>query len=262
MKKSIVAVLGCSMLCMFGCSDNRNDDCESCDKATAGKEEKSTEKCTSKRCGLGSAIGSAVLGSKMSAMAMNGNRLFMAIEAESIGKNSSLWPHLTEEDGLTQDPDEVQGNIYATSTDYFRKLFDIDKQTSSSWNTWVDKERLFTLWGFGVPAATPGTLKSENVAWTVAAGLSSSIEGAIPVLVSCNVDTSNFAVSGVNDMSKRDEKIKLFDVPPFGTKGAVIVYKSGAARTFKADELTLKNVYSDMPVVSLPDGITLKYLRP
>ena len=54
----------------------------------------------------------------------------------------------------------------------------------------------------------------------------------------------------------------MFDVSPFGVKGAVIVYKSGMARAFKADELTLKNVYSDMPVVSLPDGITLKYLRP
>lgn len=82
------------------------------------------------------------------------------------------------------------------------------------------------------------------------------------MLVSRNVDTSNFAVSGENDMSKRDEKIKLFDVPPFGAKGAVIVYKNGSVRKFKANELTLKNVYSDMPVVSLPDGITLKYLRP
>lgn len=65
---------------MFGCSDNRNEDCESCDKATAGKEEKSTEKSTSKRCGLGSAIGSAMLGSKMSAMAINGRKLVMGIE--------------------------------------------------------------------------------------------------------------------------------------------------------------------------------------
>jgi hypothetical protein len=262
MKKSIAAVLGVSMLCMFGCSDNRNDDCESCDKATAGKEEKSTEKCTSKRCGLGSAIGSAMLGSKMSAMAINGRKLVMGIEMESVGKNSSLWPHLTEEDGLSTNPDEVQGNVYVTSTDYFRKLFDIDHHTSTYWEPWIDKDLLAMLWGFGVPAATPGTLKSENVAWTVAAGLPSSIEGAIPVLVSCNVDTSSFAVSGENDMSKRDEKIKLFDVPPFGVKGAVIVYKNGMARAFKADELTLKNVYSDMPVVSLPDGITLKYLRP
>ena len=265
MKKSIAAVLGVSMLCMFGCSDNRNDDCESCDKATAGKEEKSTEKCTSKRCGLGSAIGSAMLGSKMSAMAINGRKLVMGIEMESVGKNSSLWPHLTEEDGLSTNPDEVQGNVYATSTDYFRKLFDIDKQTSSSWNSWIDKELLVTLWGFGVPAATPGTLEQRNVAWTVAAGLPSSIEGTIPVLVSRNANTDQFAVSGENNnmSAKREELTYNQSFPePFGKKGCVVVYKSGGAKTFKARDARLNNIYAEMPVVSFTDGIQLQYLKP
>lgn len=210
-------------------------------------------------------ITGAMLSSNLSAMSMNGAKLAKGIEAESVGKNSSLWPHLTDQDGLSTNPDEVQGNVYATSTDYFRKLFDIDKQTSSSWSTWVDKELLVTLWGFGVPAATPGTLEQRNVAWTIAAGLPSSIEGTIPVLVSRNANTDQFAVSGENNnmSAKREELTYNQSFPePFGKKGCVVVYKSGGAKTFKARDARINNIYEQMPVVSFTDGIQLQYLKP
>ena len=210
-------------------------------------------------------ITSAMFTANLNAMSMQGAKLVKAIVAENVSRSdkSELWPHLTAEDGLTDDSEDIAGSPYGTATEYFRALFDIDNQTSSDWNPYIDRELVSTLWGYGVPAAKPGNLQQANVAWSIVAGMPAETDGTIPVLVSRNADTSQFAVQGQNDMSTQTTRIDLEKFPqPFGKKGCVVIYKSGDAKTFKTRDARLCDIYRAQPNVSFSNGVQLQYLVP
>ena len=201
----------------------------------------------------------------LSAMSFNGAKLVKAIIAESVSNanGEDFWAHRTEADGKSDDTDRINGMSFSTSTDYFTKLFDIDNQTSSDWQPFIDKELVSTLWGFGVPPAKPGSLKAANVGWTVVCGMPNDADGTIPVLVSRNVDTSNFAKSGTTNMGEQKTVPSLDKYPqPFGKKGCVIVYKSGNAKGLQSRDARLCDIYREQPNVTFAEGITLEYLVP
>ena len=202
----------------------------------------------------------AIAKSQMTAMEANGKKIIEAIMAESL-ESTDIWPHLTEKDGLvTGESDEVYGNTYGTSTEYFKKLFDVDRQTSPEWKPYIDGKLLECLWGNGVNPAAPGSLLQANVAWTIVAG-ASGIDN-IPALVTRNADTSTFPTSGTSDMSKNKEEIPLTKYPtPFGTKGCVVVMKDGTAKKLEARKCKLSEVYNKR-VITIADGVTIKYLEP
>lgn len=205
--------------------------------------------------------------SNLKAMAMNGGKLVNAIIAanasgEASGRN--YWAHKSEADGKSDDATEIMGMDFSKSSDYFKELFDVKNQTGSDWNPILDKDLISTLWGFGVPPAKPGNLNSANVGWTVVKGMPNDADGTIPVMVSRNVDTSDFAKSGTgNNMSEKKTVPKLDKYPqPFAKKGAVIVYKSGKAVGLKKNEARLCDIYRDQPNVAFADGVTLEYMEP
>lgn len=202
---------------------------------------------------------------KYKQMEKGGSDLIKAI----IGKNAilmlegeDLWAHESENDGKGSDEDRICGKTFGTSTEYFKELFDIEHQTSSEWAPEIDKGLLSLLWGNGVPAARSGQLTKANVAWTMVSGMPDSADSKIPVLVTRNVDTSNFAKSGTQTMETTTPLAIDKYAAPFGKKAAIIVYKDGSSRTLEGGQATLKNVYKDMPTVSFANGITLKYLEP
>lgn len=202
----------------------------------------------------------AITKSQMTAWTANGRKIVEAIIAEQAS-GDDYWPHLTEKDGLGDDTDEVNGNVYGSSTEYFKKLFRVQDQTSSKWSPYIDKKLIECLWGNGVPAATPGNLEQRNVGWSVVAG-ASGVNSPVPALVTRNVDTSSFPTSGDNDMSKQKTDVGLEKYPaPFGTKGCVIVMTDGGAKSYEPNKCKLSEIY-EKRVVSVPEGITLKYLEP
>ena len=208
-------------------------------------------------------ITSSMFTANLNAMKINGKKIVDAINAESVtGQNGDIWAHLTKEDGLSDDADLISGQSFGSSTDYFKKVFDIDNQKSENWDPLLDRELVSALWGFGVPPAVPGNLSGDNVAWTIIAGMPSNADGTLPVMVSRNVDTSNFAKSsGSNDMSGQKTVPGLDKYPqPFGKKGCVIVYKSGNAKGLKSREARLCDIYKEQPNVSLATNI--QYLEP
>lgn len=204
----------------------------------------------------------AIAESQMTAMAANGKKIVDALIAKSID-GEDIWPHLTEKDGLvTGESDEVYGTAWGSSTEYFKKLFAVDKQTSQDWETssYLDTKLIECLWGNGVNPAAPGSLSSANVAWTIVAG-ASGIDN-IPALITRNADTSSFPTSGTTDMSKNKNPITLTKYPqPFGTKGCVVVMKDSTAKKLAARRCKLNEIYNKR-VVTIPEGITIKYLEP
>ncbi len=156
------------------------------------------------------------------------------------------------------------GNVYASSTEYFKKLFEIDRQTSAEWKPYIDGKLLEYVWGIGATPAPPGHLRPENVGWIVVAG-ASGIDN-IPAFVSANVNPDMLIVKGTVDTVRDNRQIPLgkangAPMDLYMNKGAVVVYNDGSAKTFMAEEFTIRNVYNSK-VVRIPEGVTLKYLKP
>jgi len=210
-------------------------------------------------------ITSSMFTANLNAMSFNGAKLVKAIVAANVSNTNGedYWAHLTEADGKSDDSERINGMDFGgSSTKYFKALFDIDNQTSQDWDPYIDKELLSSLWGFGVTAAKPGSLNPANVAWTMVSGMPNDADGTIPVLVSRNVDTADFATQTSN-MGEKKNVPALDKYPqPFAKKGAVIVYKSGKSVALKSRDARLCDIYRDQPNVVLPDGITLQYMVP
>ena len=82
------------------------------------------------------AISSAMLSANTSAMSMRGHRLHEAITQVNIDRESkglaSIWPHLSEADGKSDDSDDIAGKTFGTATDYFKELFDMQNYGSEN----------------------------------------------------------------------------------------------------------------------------------
>ena len=204
----------------------------------------------------------ALFTADLRAMSINGKGIIDAINAQSVS-GTDLWAHLVEADGKSDDTEEFNGKTFNTSTDYFKELFDVDNQTGNEWKPRIANSLLQNVWGFGVPAAKAGTLNALNVAWTMISGMPSNADDDTPVMVSRNLDTSGFAMSGTTDMSSKKDYPKLDKYPqPFGKKGCVVIFKNGRAATFMAQDARLNKIYEKMPTISISDGITYKYMEP
>lgn len=213
------------------------------------------------------AISSAMLSANTSAASMRGRNLFVGItqantEREAQGL-TSVWPHLTEADGLSDDTEDIAGKPYGSSTDYFKELFDIEQYGKEEWAPYVSGVDIAVLSGSGVPAFTGSQLDAKNVAWSVAAGLTDEMEDIVPAIVSRNMDVAALPTSGQQDMSKKTTQVKLGQTysQPFGNKAAIVIHKGGAANVIKAKYSKLNLIYNKQSF-TIPSGITLKYLLP
>ena len=213
------------------------------------------------------AISSAMLSANTSAMSMRGRNLFVGItqantEREAQGL-TSVWPHLTDEDGKSDDTEDISGQTFGTATEYFNELFDIQNYGQDAWSPYVSGVDIGVLSGSGVAAFTGGKLSQNNVGWTVAGGITDEMEDVVPVIVTRNMDTQGFPTSGQQDMSTKKDTVKLGEkfAAPFGNKAGIVIHKGGAANVVKAKYSELYLIYNKQSF-TVPKGITLKYLEP
>ena len=214
------------------------------------------------------AISSAMLSANASAMSMRGRKLFEGITQVNIDREGkgrpSIWPHNDENDGKSDDTDDIAGKTFGTSTDYFKEVFNMDSYGSDDWEPYVTSCDLSVLSGSGVPGFSGSSLTKNNVAWTVASGITSEMEEVVPVMVTRNMDESLLPTgSGTHDMSTQKTKITLGKTyaAPFGNKACIVVHKGGSADVVKAKDCKLYLVYNQQSF-TVPNGVTLKYLTP
>lgn len=247
MNKSIKFTLTAALTAMFiGCDGDSSKGSNS--------SKSSADKSSNAVAVLANTIVDAMGNANANAMAMNGSKLVMSIIARSISGND-VWAHNDTDGWMSDDPDMINGRNFTSSTEYFRALFDIENETSTAWRPWIDGELKRTLWGFGVPPAKAGELNPENVGWIFVKGMPADAPGTIPVLISRNVDPSQFATQGTNDMSAKKDELK------FTGDFAIIVYKSGSSQVLERGA-RLCDVYKDQPVVDFTDGVKLEYMMP
>lgn len=216
------------------------------------------------------AISSAMLSANTAAMSMRGRNLFVGItqantEREAAGL-PSVWPHQNEADGKSDDTDDIAGQIFGSSTEYFEKLFDVQNNANQNWSPYVTGVDLNVLSGNGVPAPQSGSLTQNNVAWHIISGITSEMEDVIPVLVTRNAAADAFNGSfsvGPHDMSTDKTAIDLGTKypAPFGNKAMIVIRKGGAANVVKAKYAKLYLVYNKQSF-TIPEGLQVKLLEP
>ena len=209
-------------------------------------------------------INTAMQNAKTNSCCIQGRKLFTEIVQADISREqkgmASVWPRTSET--KTDDTDDIAGATYGTATEYFKKLFDIEHYGSEECDPYVGCD-MSVLSGYGVPPFAGQNFQGDNVLWNIAQGIESDLPEVVPVLVSRNADTSQFALSGQNDMSSQKTRISLGKTfpQPFGNKGCVILFKGGGAKTFLAHDCRLTDIYNANSF-TIPDGITMKYLEP
>jgi prepilin-type N-terminal cleavage/methylation domain-containing protein len=150
----------------------------------------------------------ALLKARMMDTLNNGRSIMQVMIGEGLNRNNMT-------------PQSTGAGAYANSTDYWRWLVtnNIADVTFGA----------FTAYGLdaynGIDAAR---FTSNHNAWCIAADINDMARGATPVLF-----TRNLIVGRLSDPLDH----ALSDGAPFGTRGAVVAYKSGSAVILKESTL-------------------------
>ena len=209
--------------------------------------------------------------SQVHATESKGRMLFQSIMAAnmSLAKrgSKSVWPKTTAATGGGNST-KIWSKGYKDAREYFEDLFDVKNSTNpAKQKPYIDQD-IDVLWGYGVGAPKdPNELTEKNIMWSVAANIYDAYPDTIPVLVSANVDVSKLLIkyNGFsNDRIPIGAEAGINSGLSFNDNFAVVVYKSGATRSFKRNEFTLKNIYGHAFDVSNPRGNMeqLCYLTP
>lgn len=196
-------------------------------------------------------ISSAMLNANLSTMSMQGSKLIKGIIQANIereGKLDPVWPMDKDSGtgGTTTGDGDVADQSYSSTTEYFKKLFNMEKYGGTEWDPTIDGELLSTLSGCGVPGVSNGQLTEENVAWVMAKNIDANTPDFLPILITRNADHTQLSPylttvkqtdTGPVTLGKKDN--------PFGNKGLVLVRKGGAAESFKKRYARINLLFSN-----------------
>jgi len=203
--------------------------------------------------------------------AMSGRRLAQSIIVANVDRQikgkPSLWPHNDENDGKSADTEDIAGMSFNSSTAYFKELFDVqNQQDADNWAPYIEGCEVSWLSGGGVPLAKSGRLAPENVGWIVASGITEDMSDYMPVLISANVNTDMLITSGKAATASDNRRIPIGTANGaskdiFANQFVVVITKFGGAYVIDRNDFTMRNLYNNRYIV-IPDGITLRYLKP
>ena len=213
------------------------------------------------------AISSAMLTATSNALAMNGRNLFIGITQANVDREShgreSVWPKNKSATSGEQG-DDIANQTYTDADKYFDDLFDMENYGSADkWSPYVDVDLKFVS-GAGVPTYKGNKTLKGCIAWKVVTDLTDDMPDVIPVLVSRNLDITEFPKSGDNNATlsettqlKTDSSFSL----PFGRKASVVIHKGGAASVYKGRYQSLSDIY-EKQTVTFSDNSEITYIPP
>jgi len=216
-------------------------------------------------------ISNAPLQANMTAVGSRGRDIFVAIEranAERVPLGlPPLWPK-NFDSAFDSNREALAELDFDTSTEYFKWLIDEPHLDTPQWSPRVTGVDYSKFAGAGVPACPNRNLTATNNLWTVVKNVRPDMDGAIPVLVTRNIDASSLAPR----VTEGDIKTKSlrFDPAwrtPFSDKGYVMIRKGGgvfkARRKYMSYAVICETHIFD--TTRTPDGRIappLKYLTP
>lgn len=217
------------------------------------------------------AISSAMLNAKTAAMAANGKKLYEACTAanvsrENAGKSTEVWPKTSSDGGSESSGGEqdIGDMTFQTTTDWFNKLFDMERFGETTRKPEVEGLDLNVLSGSGVPGHAGGkTLDKKSIAWVVVANLQTgNVPEDLPAFVTRNVDytsLNNYLTEYDGKTATPVEFNKAYSTP-FADKAWVMVRFGGGAETIKAKYSTLDVVFKKTNINTSNITPPLKFL--
>lgn len=187
------------------------------------------------------AISSSMTSANAAAASMRGRNLLVGITQACIEREAAglpgVWPHTAGSPDLSDDKKDIAGIPFATSTDYFKTLFDLAAKGGGDWSPYVT----------GIDISVLKLSKNSDFCdWIVAANIKDEFADVIPVLISANVDPSVLKTSfnGFDDtpipFGSKVGRTKL----PWCDKFVIVVRKGGATQVIKAKYFTYSNLYN------------------
>ena len=211
------------------------------------------------------AVSGAMLSANLSAMEMGGKNLFNGIVQGNIDRQQNglepLWPKQNSQTS-GDNSEDIADKTWSSADEYFDELFDMKNYGTSDWNRWIDVD-IKHVSGPGVPTYKGNNTLKGCVAWKVATDITDDMPDIIPVLVSRNLDTQQFAVQGDTQTMGKNTRLEMGKEfsQPFGNKACVFINKAGGAKNLKSRYVTLANIY-EKQTVSLASGVKISYIEP
>ena len=213
------------------------------------------------------AITSAMLSANTAAMSMNGRNLFTGITQANVDREAHgrepVWPkNKSQAAGGTGD--DIADKTYSSSADdYFEDLFDMDNYGTTKHSPYVEVDIKF-LSGPGVSSYKGNKSLKGCIAWKVATDITSDMPDILPVLVSRNIATDQFAKQSTVETISQTKQLDVDTqfTQPFGNKATVIIHKGGAASVYKGRYQTLADFYDKQTVTFTEGSSGIDYLAP
>ena len=173
-----------------------------------------------------------------------GRLLFHTITKASLEREAlgiiDVWPHLAEEDGLSDDSDDIAGKVFKTSTAYFAELLDLKRHQTADWQPYVKGLKDVSLIDLS------GTNEKGHCDWIVLAGVTGGMPDDIPVLISANADYSRLPFTAQTWKLSNDTipigKAAGRTGIPWGDDFVVVVRKGGKAEAIKAADFNARTL--------------------
>ena len=211
------------------------------------------------------AISSAMLSANTAAMSMNGRNLFTGITQANVDREAHgrepVWPKKNSETG--DQSDDIAGQPYTSADQYFEDLFDMKGYGTPQHSPYVDVDIKF-LSGSGVPTYKGNKSLKGCIAWKIATDITSDMPDIIPVLVSRNLSTDQFAKQSTTETSSKTTQLQTdtqFPLP-FGNKASVVIHKGGAASVYKGRYQSLSDIYDRQTVTFTEGSKGIDYIAP
>ena len=213
------------------------------------------------------AISSAMLSANTAAMSMNGRNLFTGIVQANVDRESHgrepVWPK-NKSGGTGEGGEDIGDKTFSSSADdYFDELFDMKAYGTTKHSPYVDVDIKF-LSGPGVPTYKGGNSIKGCVAWKIATDITDDMPDIIPVLVSRNLKTDQFAKQSTLATKGKTQQLDSDSQysQPFGNKASVVIHKGGAASVYKGRYQSLEDIYEKQTVTFAEGSTGIDYLSP
>lgn len=185
---------------------------------------------------------------------LKGRRLYVAMVKANTDREAaglvSVFPHLTEDDGLdTTDKEDIAGKKFDSACAYFSALFDVGNSKKGDWQPYVEGLDLGCLALCGEECKSDYLMKNQ-VNWMVMAGITSEMDDNMPILISANIEPSYLTFKSGRKSFANDGRLipigraaNRYGDASWWNDAIVVVRKGGSAEVIKRPDCTLKAIF-------------------
>jgi hypothetical protein len=176
-----------------------------------------------------------------------------------------IWPKSVK--ASTNQPKDISGNVFKTSTEYFKALFDEENYGTAKWSPYLIDFDYSKLAGAGVQVCTNNQLTAKNNVWVIAANITDQDNDRVPFLITRNLNVKEVE-RVVNQGLRKEEftrQVTFSDVyvDPFRDKCFIVISKGDKKPRSFSGKATLGDLFDNKELPPRdPSKPPIVYLMP